>query len=54
MTVQLEARNTDMADLARILREQQAAKLDIVGPITGLRSNWGTFSVAGTSPRRTT
>jgi len=49
MTVQLEARNTNMADLARILKEQQAAKLDIVGPITGLRSRGGTFSVAGTS-----
>jgi hypothetical protein len=49
MSVALEARNANLGDVVEILKDQQRAKLDIVGPMVGLRSDDGLISVAGTS-----
>lgn len=45
MTVQTEARNATLEDLAVLLETQQAAKLDIVAPATTLRSKGGLLHV---------
>lgn len=45
MTVQTEARNASLEDLARILTEQQNAKLDFVAPATTIRSRGGLIHV---------
>src|SRR5580658_4503570 len=49
MTVQLEARNATLADLAALLTQQDAAKVDLVTPITNLRFINGQAHIAGTS-----
>lgn len=47
MTVQTEARNATLGDLAEILKSQQAAKLDFVAPANTLRSKNGLLTVKG-------
>lgn len=49
MGVTMEARNATLADLATILKDQQAAKLDLVVPASAMRSVGGTVRIAGTS-----
>lgn len=48
MTVQLTTRNATLADLATLLKDQQAAKLDVVAPAAGIRSEGGNWLVDGT------
>lgn len=49
MPVQMTARNATLDDLARILEQQAAAKVDIVTPIVNLRMKGGVATIAGTS-----
>ena len=46
----LVRRNATLEDMAVLLREQHAAKLDLVIPATSLRSAGGTWEIAGTGP----
>jgi hypothetical protein len=46
----LGARNATLADLAALLRDQQARKLDIVAPATAIRARGGQLVVAETAP----
>jgi hypothetical protein len=48
-TVRLEARNATLGDLAQILTDQNAAKVDIVTPIVNLRFRGGIATLAGTA-----
>lgn len=48
MTVQLEARNANLEDLAKILQTQQDAKLDLVAPAAAAMSEHGVIAIAGT------
>jgi hypothetical protein len=47
---QLISRNASLSDLVSLLREQQAAKFDVVVPAAGLRSHGGIWEIAGTGP----
>ena len=47
---QLVTRNAVLPDMVALLRDQQAAKLDVVVPAAGLRSTGGTWEIAGTGP----
>lgn len=44
------ARNATLADLAAILKDQQARKVDIVAPASALRSEEGVWQVEGADP----
>jgi hypothetical protein len=46
----LGARNAMLADLAALLRDQQACKVDIVAPATAIRARGGQLVVADTAP----
>lgn len=55
MTVPAEAaslttRHADLGDLAALLREQQARKVDVVTPPSALRARGGMLVIAGTEP----
>jgi hypothetical protein len=43
-------RNAALADLATMLRDQQARKLDIVAPATAIRARHGQLVLDGTDP----
>jgi hypothetical protein len=45
------ARNANLADLAALLRDQQARKTDIVAPAAAVRARGGQLVVAGTAPQ---
>jgi hypothetical protein len=47
---QLVSRNASLSDLVSLLREQQAAKFDVVVPAADLRSHGGIWEIAGTGP----
>lgn len=47
MTVQTETRNATLDDLARLLSDQHAAKVDVVAPATTIRSKQGLIHVKG-------
>lgn len=47
--IPLEARNATLSDLAGILTQQQAAKVDIVTPLVNVRAENGQVRIAGTS-----
>jgi hypothetical protein len=47
---QLVSRNVTLPDLVTTLRDQHAAKLDVVIPATGLRSTGGAWEIDGTGP----
>ncbi len=49
MTINLQARNATLNDLAVLLKEQQAAKFDFVAPLANVTANGGQIKVAGTS-----
>lgn len=49
MTVKLQARNATLGDLAQLLREQHAAKVDFVTGLRNLVSEDGVLRVKGTS-----
>ena len=44
------ARNATLADLAALLRDQQARKVDIVAPATAIRARAGQLVVDDTAP----
>ena len=46
----LVSRNSTLSDLVSLLREQHAAKLDVVVPAAGLRSQAGVWEIGGTGP----
>lgn len=48
--IRTTARNATLGDLAEILRDQQARKLDVVAPATALRAVEGNLVLAGTEP----
>jgi hypothetical protein len=50
MSAALTSRNATLSDMVTLLREQQAAKLDVVVPATALRSERGVWEIAGTGP----
>ena len=50
MNAALTSRNATLSDMVTLLREQQAAKLDVVIPATALRSDRGVWEIAGTGP----
>lgn len=47
MTVPIECRNADLMDLAAILRQQQAVKVDVVAPATTISSQGANIIVDG-------
>ncbi len=47
---QLVRRNATLSNMVALLRDQHAAKLDVVVPATGLRSSGVVWEVAGTGP----
>ncbi len=49
MTINLQARNATLTDLAMLLKEQQAMKLDFVTPLANVTAFNGQITVAGTS-----
>ena len=49
----LRARNATLEDLAAMLKDQQARKVDVVAPATAVRSEGGTWVVDGTEPTLT-
>jgi hypothetical protein len=44
-------RNATLGDLAAMLRDQQARKLDIVAPATAIRARHGQLILDGTDPQ---
>lgn len=46
----LRARNATLADLAGMLKDQHARKVDVVAPATAIRSEGGVWVVSGTEP----
>jgi hypothetical protein len=50
MSVVTAARNANLQDIVTMLRDQQAAKLDIVAPATALRSREGSIELSGVEP----
>lgn len=46
----LHARNATLADLAGMLKDQHARKVDVVAPATAIRSKNGVWVVSGTEP----
>jgi hypothetical protein len=46
----LGARNATLADLAALLRDQQARKVDVVAPATAIRAEGARLVVDGTAP----
>ena len=50
MDSQLVQRNASLSDLVTVLREQQAAKPDVVVPAAGLRSSAGRWEIDDTGP----
>ena len=46
----LGARNATLTDLAVLLREQQARKVDVVAPSAAIRARHGQLVVDGTAP----
>jgi hypothetical protein len=48
MDRQLTQRNGSLPDLVALLREQHAAKLDVVIPAAGIRSSAGRWQIDGT------
>lgn len=46
--MELTTRNANLGDLAAILRDQQARKIDVVAPATALRAVDATIQIAGT------
>lgn len=46
--MELTTRNADLGDLATILRDQQARKIDVVAPATALRAKGASIQIAGT------
>ena len=46
----LGARNATLADLAALLRDQQARKVDIVAPAAAIRAAAGSWSWTSTAP----
>ena len=49
MSINLQARNAELSDLATMLHEQQAMKFDFVTPLANVTSHDGVISVKGTS-----
>jgi hypothetical protein len=49
MAINLQARNATLGDLANLLKEQHAQKVDFVAPLSSVVSNNGVFTVKGTS-----
>lgn len=49
MSTPLGTRNASLSDLVNLLKQQQAAKVDLVAPITALRSRNGVSTISGTS-----
>lgn len=50
MSVIIAARNANLQDMVTMLRDQQAAKLDVVAPATALRSRDGAIELSGVEP----
>ncbi|TVT27907.1 hypothetical protein FNH05_30675 [Amycolatopsis rhizosphaerae] len=50
MSVITTARNADLQDMLTMLRDQQAAKLDVVAPATALRSRDGAIALSDVEP----
>jgi hypothetical protein len=50
MSVITAARNANLQDMVTMLRDQQAAKLDVVAPATALRSRDGAIELSGVDP----
>lgn len=50
MNLTTQARNASLADLAEILRTQQARKIDVVAPASAIRMDGGLLKVKGTEP----
>lgn len=51
--VQTTIRNAGLDDLAKLLQEQHARKLDVVAPATAIRSQAGQIVLAGTDAELT-
>lgn len=49
-TLTLTARNATLDDLATLLREQHARKLDVIAPATAIRAEAGRLVITGTEP----
>lgn len=49
-TPQLTTRNANLTELAQLLRDQHAAKTDIVAPAAAIRADGARLAVAGTDP----
>ena len=47
----LGARNATLSDLAALLRDQQARKVDVVAPAAAIRAEGARLVVAGTATR---
>ena len=50
MSAALTSRNATLSDMVTLLREQHAAKLDVVIPAANLHSAGGAWEIAGTGP----
>ena len=50
MNAALTSRNSTLSDMVTLLREQHAAKLDVVIPAADLHSTGGLWEIAGTGP----
>lgn len=48
--IPLHARNANLADLASMLKEQHARKVDVVAPATTIRSRGGLLTIDGAEP----
>src|ERR1700761_4107765 len=46
----LGARNATLGDLAALLRDQQARKVDVVAPASAIRAERGRLVINGTAP----
>lgn len=51
MSLTLTARNADLADMRRVLEEQQTRKIDVVAPAQAIRSEGGMIRLKGTDVR---
>lgn len=50
MTIQTEARNATLADLAALLKDQQGRKVDVVAPAAAITARDGQIVIKGTEP----
>jgi hypothetical protein len=49
LTVNIQARNAGLGDIAKLLQQQHDAKVDLVTPLSNISSKGGIITVAGTS-----